>query len=408
MHFLILTQYFPPEVGAPQVRLSALGRELVRRGHRVTVVTAMPNYPTGKVFPSYRRLWFKREKMEGFEVIRVFLYAGTGRGVARLLNYFSFALTSLWGALRTQKPDIVFVESPPLFLGITGWLAARWHRARLILNVSDLWPDSVEALGITSRRTLAPIFALERFLYARAWLVCGTTRGIVRRLQENKRLPATKVLHLPNGADLELLSPRLKDQALLSKLAFGPELKVFLYAGTHGYAQGLDHVMETAATLKRPDVHFLFVGEGPDKARLQKFARERQLENVTFVSAQSLSQMPQYFSLATASLVPLIRADLFLDALPSKLIASLACGVAPIYCGDGEAADLLRLENCGLVVRPEDPVALQAAIERLSDDSVLCSTLARNARSLAEREFAWDRIIGCWLARVQTLLAEAH
>ena len=111
-------------------------------------------------------------------------------------------------------------------------------------------------------------------------------------------------------------------------------------------------------------------------------------------------------SLATASLVPLIKADLFLDALPSKLIVSLACGVAPIYCGEGEAADLLTLEKCGLVVRPEDPIALQGAIERLSDDVKLRDTLAENARSLAEREFAWERIVERWLVRVRSLLAE--
>src|SRR5205823_14086925 len=110
------------------------------------------NYPTGKIFTAYRGSWFKREEMNGLQVVRLRLYASTGRGIARLLNYFSFVLTSLWGVLRTPRPDIVFVESPPLFLGITGWLAAKWHRAKFIINISDLWPDSVEALGIMSGR----------------------------------------------------------------------------------------------------------------------------------------------------------------------------------------------------------------------------------------------------------------
>lgn len=404
MHFLILTQYFPPEVGAPQVRLFALGKELVCRGHQVTVVTAMPNYPAGEIFSDYRGKWFKREQREGLEIVRVRLYPATGRGFKRLLNYFSFALMSLWGVSRAAKADVVFVESPPLFLGLSGWIAARFHRARFILNISDLWPDSVEALGIMSGKVLRPMFALEKFLYQRAWLICGTTRGIVRRLIEDKGVQPIKTLHLPNGADLELLAPLEKDEKLAAELELKIDAKVFIFAGTHGYAQRLDSVLEAASLVERSDIHFLFVGEGPDKARLQRLALERGLMNVTFAPAQPLSRIPSFFSLATASIVPLMKTDLFLDALPSKLIVSLACGVAPIYSGEGEAAQLLRAEQCGLVVSPEDPIALKRAIEDLADDPVKCRTLSRNARSLAEREFAWKMVVEKWLNSLMPLL----
>jgi glycosyltransferase involved in cell wall biosynthesis len=405
MNFLILTQYFPPEVGAPQIRLLALGRELVRRGHRVTVVTAMPNYPAGKIFPEYRGRWFVREEMEGISVLRVRMYAASGRGMARLLSYLSFAVLAFWGVLRSEKADVVFTESPPLFLGLTGWLGALWHRSRFVLNISDLWPDSVETLGVMSARVLRPMFALEHFLYRRASLVCGTTRGIVRRLQEVKGLPGSKVVHLPNGADLNLLSPRPKDEALVRQLGIRRDAKVFIYAGTHGYAQRLDTLIDVATAVDREDIHFLFVGDGPEKASLEALVRERGLENVTFVPAQPLSAMPRYFSLAAGSVVTLMKADLFVDALPSKLIASLSCGVAPIYAGAGEAADLLLKNQCGVVVDPEDSSALRSAIERLADDDLTRSRLADNARSLAEREFAWDMIIDKWLSQVLPLMS---
>lgn len=405
MHFLILTQYFPPEVGAPQIRLLALGKELVRRGHRVTVVTAMPNYPAGKIFPEYRGRWFTREERDGITVLRVRMYAASGRGMARLVSYLSFAALALSGVLRSERANVVFTESPPLFLGLTGWLGALWHRGKFVLNISDLWPDSVETLGVMSARVLRPMFALERFLYGRAWLVCGTTRGIVRRLREVKGLPSRKVVHLPNGADLDLMSPHAKDEELGRQLGIRLNDKVFIYAGTHGYAQRLDTLIDVAASVDREDVRFLLVGDGPEKASLEALVRDRGLENVTFVPPQPLSAMPRYFSLAAGSVVTLMKADLFVDALPSKLIASLACGVAPIYAGTGEAADLLLRNQCGVVVDPEDPSALQSAVERLADDDSMRQRLADNARSLAEREFSWDMIIDKWLSQVLPLMS---
>jgi len=120
MRFLILSQYFPPETGAPQVRLAAMIRELLGLGHTVEVVTALPNYPHGQIFPDYRGRFYRLQDWEGVRVHRVWMYAATGAGIKRLLNYFSFMLTAFWGLRKAQKPDYLFIESPPLFLGITG------------------------------------------------------------------------------------------------------------------------------------------------------------------------------------------------------------------------------------------------------------------------------------------------
>jgi colanic acid biosynthesis glycosyl transferase WcaI len=368
----------------------------------------MPNYPTGKIFPNYRGKWFKRENNEGLQIVRVWLYAATGRGVARILSYLSFALLAFWGVIRTHGVDFVFVESPPIFLGLTGWLASKFHRAKFILNISDLWPDSVVALGIMPASVLWPMFILEKFLYRKAWLVSATTRGIVRRLIEDKGVVSDKALYLPNGADLKLFSPRQKDEALLKNIRIAPDTKIFLYAGIHGYAQRLETVVEVATMVKRPDIHFLFVGDGPEKRRLQKMVQQTHLSNITFLPAQPTLEMPRYFSLATASIVPLMKAELFYDAFPSKLVVSLACGVPPIFSGDGEAAQLLQNEQCGVAVAPEDPTALKNAIEQLAGKSELRNTFAINARNLAERQFAWERVVGTWLTAVHQKLSFRH
>jgi colanic acid biosynthesis glycosyl transferase WcaI len=220
-------------------------------------------------------------------------------------------------------------------------------------------------------------------------------------LINSKGVRSENTAYLPNGADLDLFSPCPKDETLLTNLKIGTGAKIFLYAGTHGYAQRLDTVIEAAALVSRPDIHFLFIGDGPEKPRLEKVVHQRHLSNVTFLPARPAPEVRRYFSLATASIVPLMKADLFLDALPSKLIASLACGVPPIFAGDGEAAQLLRENECGIVVAPESPNALLTAVQKLSDDLMLRSNLSANARRLAENNFAWDKITEKWLNTLQ-------
>jgi glycosyltransferase involved in cell wall biosynthesis len=188
MRFVILTQYFPPEIGAPQIRLAAVIRELLRLGHQVEVVTALPNYPQGEIFKEYRGFFYKLDDWEGIKVHRVWMYAAMGAGIKRLLSYFSFMFTALWGLRKVQPPDYLFVESPPLFLGITGyWMAKRWH-CRLILNIADLWPDFVRGVGLMQNRyALGFAEKLEHWLYQRADAINIVTQGMQDILIEKKK-----------------------------------------------------------------------------------------------------------------------------------------------------------------------------------------------------------------------------
>ena len=147
MRFVILSQYFPPEIGGAQTRLKSLATELIRRGHEVEIVTSFPNYPKGELFPGYQKGFYRRENWEGLTLHRVWLYPAVGSGLKRLLNYVSFTLTSFFGLMRCKRPDYIFVESPPLFLSVPAWVMSLLWRSPFIFNVADLWPDVIVDQG---------------------------------------------------------------------------------------------------------------------------------------------------------------------------------------------------------------------------------------------------------------------
>jgi glycosyltransferase involved in cell wall biosynthesis len=400
---VILTQYYPPEVGAAQVRLSCFARELRRAGHDVRVVTALPNYPTGRIFDGFRSRFRAREQRDGVPVYRTWLYPAQSAGLLpRLASYFSFALTACTTIPFVGRPDYIFVESPPLFLGLTGHFLARVTGAKWMMNVSDLWPDTVVELGMLGpgpARSLA--FGLERWLYRRARFVVAVTEGIRQRLRDIKGVPNERTLFLPNGADTELFQPRVPDETLLAEQNLAGKA-VFVYAGLHGHAQDLPTIMEAATCLaEREDVAIVLVGDGPVKADAIATATARGLRNVRFIPPQPLEAMPRWWSIARGALVTLRDLPLFDGARPSKALPPLASGVPVVYAGRGELATILAEAGCGLVVPPGRPAELAAALGRLADRPAEAAELGRGARALALARFSWPRIVTAWLAELQ-------
>lgn len=394
MHFLLLTQYFPPEVGAAQTRLMALARQLQERGHGVVVVTAMPNYPTGIVDAAYRDRFVVTELMESVAVIRTWIYAATGTSVSRrLAHYFSFCCTSLLGCLKAPKPDYILVESPPLFLAATALLVGLVRRAPVIVIVSDLWPASARELGFISNRGLLWLAErFERFVYRSAFRIGAVTEGI-RDTIASVVGPA-KVSFLPNGVDTELFRPDVDT----SSGVLQPGQVGFIYAGTHSYYQGLDVILDAAEEVR--DLHnvvFSFVGDGPDKERLTKAAAARGLANVRFYGPRSLAEMPALFAESRASIAPFRDLPLFQGGRPAKIFPSLACATPVIFSGAGEMARVLQEGRCGLVVPPERPAALADAIRLLAADATLARSLGDAGRKLVEREYSWPTVVHRWL-----------
>jgi glycosyltransferase involved in cell wall biosynthesis len=390
MKLTILSQYYPPEVGAPQARLSELAANFVRRGHEVTVLTATPNYPIGRIHEGYRG-FCRREERDGVHTIRTFIYpTQSARVVRRLTNYFSFVLSSsLFGSLLLAPPDYLLVESPPLFLGLAGLWLAWLKRTRLIFNVSDLWPESVVQLGMLRRNSFAHKLAtkLEAFCYRHAWLVTGQSKSILANIKE--RFPNCRSFHLSNGVDTRCFGPGRsngKARALVNRNG----KCIALYAGLHGLAQGLDQILETAKTLgDEAPVEFLLIGDGPEKSRLRRGAKERQLTNLRFMDLCPAKDMPALLASVDVALVTLKA--YIPGAVPSKLYEAMATGLPVVLVAEGEASEIVEQHDAGITIRPGDNAGLTKAMRTLISDPALRRRLGQNGQKAAKDYF--DRTI---------------
>ena len=336
MKFVLLTQYFYPEVGATQVRLDAFCKELTRAGHDVEVVTAMPHHPAGRIAPSYRGQFYKRETRNCVTIHRVWLYAGNGSGWKRILSYLSFMLTSIAGFLRASRPDYVVIDSPPLTLAISAWAASCWWNCPLLLNVADLWPDSARDLGMINEGFVFRAGRiLEQWMYRRATRVTAVTEGIRLSLLEEKGVPPEKVLFLPNGVDTRVISPVPPDEALRRQLGLERK-RIVLYAGNHGYAGALDQLLDAANSLAHHErIHFLLVGDGPQKSELKNRARQMGLTNLTFLDPVPLHELPRLIALAECAVVTLRRVQVMRGARPAKALVMMAAAKPVVLAAEG-------------------------------------------------------------------------
>ncbi|HEX9393846.1 MAG TPA: glycosyltransferase family 4 protein [Gemmatimonadales bacterium] len=388
MRVTILTQYYPPEIGAPQARLSELAKALVRRGHAVTVLTAMPSYPVGKIHAGYGG-FVRREQQDGVQVIRTPIFP-TQRAdfLGRLANYFSFAFSAgFLGTFLLRRCDYLIVESPPLFLGLAGvWLSWR-TRAALVFNVSDLWPETAVRLGILRTGSIGHRLAewLEGFCYQHAAIVSGQTKTIVQNIAE--RFPHCRTYHFSNGVNSRRFHPERRTAAARAALgADAPGVCVALYAGLHGLAQGLDRVLDAADTLRTdPTLRLVLVGDGPAKEKLVQQARERGLPNVRFLDPLASADVPPLVAAADIVLVPL--ATHIPGATPSKLYEAMASARPVVLVAGGEPAAFVREHRAGIVVAPGDRPGLVEALRTLCAEPALRHELGTNGRRAVERLF---------------------
>jgi glycosyltransferase involved in cell wall biosynthesis len=391
MKLLILTQYFPPEVGAPQNRLFELAVRLYKLGVDITVLTAMPNYPQMKIHENYRGKNYVYEEMDGLKVHRASIYVSKSKSIiARLRNYFSFVMSS--GRIGNSKLgnfDFLLCESPPLFLGYSAMYLASKKKAKLIFNVSDLWPESAEKLGVVTNTNLLKLaYNLEAKLYRKAVLVTGQTQGICKNIQH--RFPDVKTFWLPNGVDLNYYDPSLKaNHAWRKKYGFKEADFIFIYAGIIGIAQGLEVILNAAKDyLTQTNIQFVLMGSGPEKTKLRQLKEDLGLSNVHFLEPVTKIEMPQILKSVNAAIIPLRKLDLFKGAIPSKIFENLAMQIPVILGVDGEARELfIEQGHCGLYFEPENGEALKTCINQLVNDTYLVTQLGTNGREFVLKNF---------------------
>ncbi|MCB0819815.1 MAG: glycosyltransferase family 4 protein [Bacteroidetes bacterium] len=397
MRILILTQYFPPETGAPQNRLFETAVRLKNAGDQVEILTAMPNYPKNKIFDEYRGKWFLKEFMLDMPVYRSFVYTGKSRSIiSRLLNYFSFVFSSLIAAGRIKgRFDYVICESPPLFLGLSAVWISRRKRAKLIFNVSDLWPESAEKLGIISNIfLLSSAEKLELWLYKKAFIVSGQTQGIIRRIRE--RTEHKRLYWLPNGVDPQFFNPDETTKSWRTENGFEKDDFLLLYAGIIGHAQGLEVIINAASKLENySGIKFLLVGDGPEKEKLEKLVAERNCKQVYFFPNQEKKQMPAIVNSCNMTIVPLKRLPLFEGAIPSKIFENLAMKVPVILGVEGEAKNLFIDEGkAGSAFDPENSEDLAQKVLYYFNNPQAVTEAAESGRNYVLKKFNRDKLAG--------------
>lgn len=390
MRVLILTQYFPPEMGAPQARLSELGERLIDLGWEVEALTALPNYPTGRVFPGYPGRRPAVETVGRVRTVRVPLLPSQKGFARRLACYFSFAASAAWhGPRLCARPDVLFVESPPLFIGFAARRLARRWRCPYVLNVSDLWPQSAIEMGVV-KPGLATRLAerLELSLYRNAAGVTGQSEEIVESVAA--RSPDTPVEVITNGVDPARFGPGQADDAVRDLI--GPEPgPVFLYAGLLGLAQGLDQILDVAVSLPLEiPGRAVLVGEGPVREALQARIDREKIHRVRLLPAQPRERIPALLAAADVAVATLgMRLQ---GAVPSKIYEAMASERPLLLIAEGEAARRVERAECGLTVRPGDLDGAREAWIRLATDPDLRVRLGAAGRRAAETTYDRGRI----------------
>jgi colanic acid biosynthesis glycosyl transferase WcaI len=395
MHILMTTAYFPPDVGSAAHLFYGLGQAFVERGHRVGVVTGFPGYHAQGDLTRYRgRLWM-RETMEGMHVYRtrvpqIARDTPVGRGLWQFSCAFSFALAGL----RVTDPDVVLVYSPPLSLGLTAWVWQRLRSVPFVFNVQDLFPQSAIDLGVLRQKSLIRFFeGLERAVYRRADIITVHSSGNREHVLSRGGRPETTLV-LPNSVDTEHIQPGSRQNGLRNRLGLSEEHFVVSFAGVIGYSQDLDVVLEAADRLRdQGDIRFLLVGDGVEKERLVRKAKEMGLSNVVWMPMQSRERYPDILHVSDVSLATL-HADVQTPVVPSKILSIMAAGRPVVAALDlqGDAPKLIAKAEAGYSVEPGQPKSLAESIMRLYKQPDLCKRLGANGRRYVENHLSHQAV----------------
>ncbi|HEY9136355.1 MAG TPA: glycosyltransferase family 4 protein [Pseudomonadales bacterium] len=374
MNILFLSHYFPPEVNAPASRAYEHCKEWVRLGHKVTVITSAPNHPKGKVYAGYKNKLYQKEMVDGIEVIRIWTYLSANEGFGkRALNYFSYFISVVvLSIFMLSRKDIVLSTSPQFFNGLAGYPVSKILKAVWVLEIRDLWPESILAVGaMKNKKIISILYAIEKFMYKKADYIIPVTDAFNTYISKII-YPYRKTCVINNAVNNDFFNPKSVDIEALTefKQYYALENKfVISYVGTHGMAHGLKTLLNAAKVLRnRKDIIFLLIGDGAEKNALKKIKKELSLDNVLMLPQLPKDKMPMVLGASDISIVHLKRDKAFEKVIPSKLFESMAMGKPVILGVKGEAAKIINQSRSGVCIEPENHLQMANAILALKRD----------------------------------------
>ncbi len=382
MKILFLTDNFPPEVNAPATRTYEHCVEWVKAGVDVTVLTCVPNFPQGKIYPGYRNKRIQREVMGGIKVIRVWTYMAENKGfVKRTLDYMSFMVSSIFAGFSVHT-DLIIATSPQFFTAVSGYLLSIFKRKPWIMEVRDLWPDSILGVKVVKKPWMIfPLFRLEKLLYRSADLIVPVTETFKKEICK-KGIGEEKIHVVKNGSNLDLFSARPPKQALKDKLRLNGRF-VVSYIGTHGMAHSLEFIVMCAQSLDQNNISFLFIGDGAKKQEIVRLVKQWDVKNVILLDPIPKEKIPDYLSISDIALIPLRKAEIFKSVIPSKIFESAAMEI-PILLGvDGEARSLIEKYRAGIYYEPENKNDFLQKVLKLKQDKPFYDRCKKGGRQLA-------------------------
>ncbi len=389
---LLLTQYFPPEIGAPQARLSEMANYLKDFGWEIEVLTSFPNYPTGKIFNGYRGKKYLKENINGLDIFRTFIIPTKSASIIkRLICYFSFVFSSYhYGRKFCKKPDLIYMESPPLFLGYSLLKLSKYWKVPYVLNLSDLWPDAFVTLKKIERSSIPYklMKRLEKKLYKNASGITCQTKGIKKEVE--KIVPEKKIELITNGVEIKKFGKELKDKNLRKELGWDGKV-VFIYTGLHGVSQGLDQILKVAERLREKEsIFFSLIGDGPEKEKLIKMSEDLKLRNVQFLPLQERENIPKILASSDVAIIPL--AVSFEEAVPSKAYEAMASGLPLISISEGEISRIVEKYETGLTAKPQDIEDIKEKVLKLYLNEKIREDFGKNGRKLVEDQYDREKI----------------
>jgi glycosyltransferase involved in cell wall biosynthesis len=394
---LYVSQYFPPEMGAPAARAAELAHHWSTAGHEVSILTGFPNHPTGVVPPEWRarlRRATYKEKIGRVAVYRTWLWPLPNRkSHERMRNYASFCLSAGIRGLGLPRPDIIIATSPQLLVGLSGWWLAFSRQIPFVFEVRDLWPESLAAVGIGSEDSLLhkALARIARFLYEKSNHIVVVSPAFKDRLVADWQVVPEKISIVENGVEPDTFTSA-PDTTIreLRKQLNAEDKFIASYIGTIGNAHGLETLLNAASKLQlhNAEVLFLLIGEGAEKQRIRDLAQSRGLTNIQFLDQQLREHIPALICVSDACLVLLRKSEVFKAVIPSKMLEFMSCARPVILGVDGQARQILDEAGAGIVIEPENPDALVAAIAKLQENRDLGRTLGRRGRKYVEENFA--------------------